>query len=106
MEGHAPEWEEIFSIERKHKKEGKRDIIDYLICNNTATLLYIINLGCIDVNPWTSHIASFQKPDFIIIDLDPSDEDFNKVITVASAAKEFFEERKITAYPKTSGKTD
>jgi bifunctional non-homologous end joining protein LigD len=105
MESHAPEWAEIFSIERKHKKSGKRNIIDYLICNNTATLLYCINLGCIDVNPWTSHVPSIQKPDFIIIDLDPSDEDFNKVITVASAAKEFFDQRKIAAFPKTSGKT-
>jgi bifunctional non-homologous end joining protein LigD len=43
--------------------------------------------------------------DFIIIDLDPSDDDFKKVITTALAAKKVFDKLKITAFPKTSGKT-
>lgn len=105
MEGNQPEWAEIFSTPRKHPKKGKRNMIDYLVCNEEATLLYMVNLGCIDLNPWTSRIEHYQQPDFIIIDLDPSDEDFKKVIKTALAAKEIFDELKIKAFPKTSGKT-
>jgi bifunctional non-homologous end joining protein LigD len=105
MEGRAPSWADLFNIERKHKKKGRRDIIDYLVCNQLAALLYVINLGCIDINPWTSRTNSFEQPDYIIIDLDPSDYDFNKVVEVGRAAKEFFTENRITAFAKTSGKT-
>jgi bifunctional non-homologous end joining protein LigD len=105
MEGREPDCAEIFTTPRKHKKIGKRDIIDYLVCNNTATLLYIVNLGCIDINPWTSTTTNSLLPDFIIIDLDPSDGDFKKAIEAARAAKDFFHEHKLKAYVKTSGKT-
>ncbi|HYK46327.1 MAG TPA: DNA ligase D [Parafilimonas sp.] len=105
MEGRQPECAEIFSTHRKHPKPGKRNIIDYLVCNNRATLLYLINLGCIDINPWTSSVSDYLHPNFIVIDLDPSDEDFGKAITTAQAAKEFFDKQKLKAYIKTSGKT-
>ena len=105
MEGHQPNFVDIFSIERKHKKKGRRDIIDYPLCNNEASLLYHINLGCIDLNPWSSQIENPFEPDFISIDLDPSDEDFSKAIEAALATKEVLSKRNIIAFPKTSGKT-
>ncbi|MGV3530207.1 MAG: DNA ligase D [Flavisolibacter sp.] len=105
MEGHQPPWAEIFSVKRKHKAKGKRDVIDYLVCNDEATLQYIINLGCIDINPWTSTTSQPEQPDYIIIDLDPSDNDFSKAIEAAKAAKEFFQKNKLISFPKTSGKT-
>ena len=95
----------IFTDKRKHKKAGKRDVIDYLVCNNESTLLYMVNLGCIDINPWTSRTDNYLYPDYIIIDLDPSDGDFRKAVDTALAAKEFFAKQKLTAFPKTSGKT-
>jgi bifunctional non-homologous end joining protein LigD len=105
MEGRQPPWADLFSIPRKHKRKGKRAIIDYLVCNNEATLLYMINLGCIDINPWTSRTADYLHPDFIIIDLDPSDNDFKKVVETGRAAKQYFDQHKLKAFPKTSGKT-
>jgi bifunctional non-homologous end joining protein LigD len=105
MEGREPDCAEIFSTPRKHQKAGKRNIIDYLVCNNAATLLYVANLGCIDINPWTSTTKDSLHPDFIIIDLDPSDEDFKKAIEAARASKELFGKHKLKAFPKTSGKT-
>ena len=105
MEGRQPEWADIFTTHRKHKKKGKRSVIYYLVCNNEATLLYMVNLGCIDINPWTSTIQNYQQPNFVIIDLDPSDEDFKKAIETANAAKLFFDSKKLKAFPKTSGKT-
>jgi bifunctional non-homologous end joining protein LigD len=105
MEGRAPEFAETFKTARKHKKKGKRDIIEYLVCNNTATLLYVVNLGAIDLNPWTSTTSAPDNPGYIIIDLDPSDGDFEKAIETARAAKQLFDKLKLKAFPKTSGKT-
>ncbi len=105
MQGKQPDWAKVFSTKRKHPKRGKRSVIDYLVCNDEATLLYMINLGCIDVNPWTSRTDNYLEPDFIIIDLDPSDEDFQKVIETTLAAKKVFDELKIKSFVKTSGKT-
>jgi bifunctional non-homologous end joining protein LigD len=105
MEGHEPGYLDIFSDQRRHKKKGKRDQIDYAVCNNEAALLYLINLGNIDLNPWSSRISSPQEPDFISIDLDPSDEDFGKVIRTARAAKKVFDQYKLQSLVKTSGKT-
>ncbi|HYF67920.1 MAG TPA: DNA ligase D [Ohtaekwangia sp.] len=105
MEDRNPGCADIFTTPRKHKKPGKRDVIDYLVCNNTATLLYAVNLGCIDINPWTSTTHNSLRPDFIVIDLDPSDGDFRKAIQTAKASKDFFDKFKLKAFPKTSGKT-
>jgi bifunctional non-homologous end joining protein LigD len=105
MEGHQPEYLDIFSDARRHEKKGKRSVIDYAVCNNEAALLYLINLGNIDLNPWSSRISSQLEPDFISIDLDPSDEDFGKVIKTAQAAKNVFNELKLVSFVKTSGKT-
>ncbi len=104
MEGKQPEWAQIFTTERKHKKKGKRDVIDYLVCNDEATLLYMVNLGCIDINPWNSRISNYQQPDFIIIDLDPTDEDFEKVIKTALAAKKVFDKSKLKRVSQNIGK--
>jgi len=105
MEGRQPECAEIFSVKRKHPQSGKNPVIDYLVCNNRATLLWMINLGCIDVNPWTSRISNYLYPDFIVIDLDPSDEDFGKAVETARAAHQIFRQEKLKAFVKTSGKT-
>jgi bifunctional non-homologous end joining protein LigD len=105
MEGRQPDCANIFSDTRRHKKTGKRDQIDYLVCNNEPTLLYTINLGCIDVNPWMSRTSNIEEPDFINIDLDPSDNKFEKAIEVAQVAKEVLSKHKLKAFPKTSGKT-
>ncbi|MGN6265430.1 MAG: ATP-dependent DNA ligase, partial [Ginsengibacter sp.] len=105
MEGQAPSWATIFSTERKHKKKGKSNTIEWLVCNDTATLVYIVNLESIDIHPWTSRVVSPNKTDYIVIDLDPSDDDFQKVIDTALAAKEIFGKYKLKSFIKTSGKT-
>ena len=105
MEGREPDCAMVFTDKRKHPKPGKRNTIDYLVCNNEATLLYLINLGCIDVNPWMSRMQDPGQPDFINIDLDPSDDDFEKVIGVAMAAKKVLANYKLVSFIKTSGKT-
>lgn len=65
----------------------------------------MINLGCVDINPWTSRIQSATEPDYIVIDLDPTYDDFKKVIETAKAAKEYFDKYTIKSFIKTSGKS-
>ena len=105
MEGHAPEWAQVFVTERKHKKKGKSDNIEWLVCNDRPTLLWAVNQESIDIHPWTSRIQTPLEPDYIAIDLDPSDGDFKKVIETALAAKEIFEKYKLKSLIKTSGKS-
>jgi len=109
MEDHQPECAQIFTDQRRHPVKGKRARIDYLVCNNEATLLWMINLGCIDVNPWNSRVATPDMPDFIAIDLDPSGDDqvkaASKLIETAMAVKEYCDRENLVAFVKTSGKT-
>ncbi|HKG06451.1 MAG TPA: hypothetical protein VKB19_08335, partial [Pedobacter sp.] len=105
MEGLQPDFLDIHSTKRKHKAKGKADIIDYAVCNNLPSLLWLINLGNIDLNPWNATTNNPLEPDFIAIDLDPSDEDFKKAVKTALAAKDYFDEQKLSAFIKTSGKT-
>ena len=119
LEGHHPEWAEVFTTKRKHPKKGKSPLIEWLVCNDLATLIYIINLENIDIHPWGSRVESFTHPDYIIIDLDPTipdteseeekkngrEEGFLKAIETALKAKEFLDEHKIKSFVKTSGKT-
>ncbi|MFN4763197.1 DNA ligase D [Gillisia sp. Q332] len=99
-EGILPEWIETFRV---HSKSSNKDI-EYLLCQNEATLLYMANLGCIEINPWSSRIQHPDKPDFTVIDIDPSEKNsFEEVIEVARAAKEVLDKAKIKGYCKTSG---
>lgn len=78
---------------------------DYIICNNKATLLYIANLGSIEINPWLSTYQKPEYPDFAVLDLDPNGADFQEVIRVAKTAHKIFEELEVPAFLKTSGST-
>lgn len=63
-----PEWIKTVVL---HSKSTKKDI-EYLLCQNEASLLYLANLGCIELNPWSSRTGSLDNPDYTVIDLDPS----------------------------------
>ncbi|HKL35740.1 MAG TPA: DNA ligase D, partial [Salegentibacter sp.] len=99
-EGNLPEWVASTEI---YSESSEKDI-EYLLCQNEATLLYMANLGCIEINPWNSRIGNLDKPDYTVIDLDPSDKNtFEEVIEVAQAAKEVLDLAKIEGFCKTSG---
>jgi len=99
-EGLLEPWVKTTNI---YSKSAKKDI-RYLLCQNEATLLYMANFGCIEINPWNSRINNLENPDYSVIDLDPSDKNtFEEVIEVAQVAREILDEAKIKAYLKTSG---
>ena len=89
----------IFS-ESAHKE------IDYILCNDKATLAYLNNLGCIEINPWNSTAKNLDKPDYMIIDIDPSEKNnFEQVIETANAFKLILDKAGAVSFCKTSGAT-
>lgn len=83
--------------------ESNKDYINYLVCQDKETLLYMANLGCIEINPWFSRLKHLDKPDYAVLDLDPEDIGFDKVVEVALVAHKILDGLKIPNYCKTSG---
>jgi len=98
MKGIAPEWAETIELE-----SGKGETIEYLLCQDLDTLLYMVNLGCIEINPWSSSLPDPDHPDYMIFDLDPVDVEFSKVVELALKFKELFDQLGLPAFCKTSG---
>jgi bifunctional non-homologous end joining protein LigD len=88
-----------------HSESSDKDV-DYIVCNNKATLTYLNNLGCIEINPWHSTIRSLDCPDYLIIDIDPSDKNtFDQVIETANVIHDILEKAGAANFCKTSGAT-
>ncbi len=85
--------------------ESNKKELRYLLCQNKATLLYLANLGCIEINPWNSRVAHLDKPDYMILDLDPGGNTFDDLIIVAKEVRKVLELACLENYIKTSGKT-
>ncbi|MEI9946968.1 MAG: hypothetical protein WDN26_22450 [Chitinophagaceae bacterium] len=84
--------------------ESTNKIVHYLLCNTVKDLKFIANLGCIEMNPWNSVVGKLDKPDYLVMDIDPSDKNtFEQVIEVALVIKEILKKAGITGYCKTSG---
>ncbi len=94
-----PDWLETKAIASKSRK----DKIEYLVCRDINSLLYMVNLGCIDIHPWNSRITNLDNPDYAVLDLDPLDIQFKEVIRVAIEARGIFDGLEINVFFKTSG---
>lgn len=101
LSGYKPRW---IATERVFSASANRTV-EYLVCNNLWTLQYMVNLGCIEINPWISRVENLDHPDFAIIDLDPDGNPFHEVAEVALAFKEALESWGVKSYCKTSGAT-
>jgi bifunctional non-homologous end joining protein LigD len=98
----APSWMKTCKI--NSEAAGKK--IDYLVCNDKPSLAFMNNLGCIEINPWNSRLGSINKPDYFIMDIDPSDNNtFGQVIDTALVIKSLLDKAGAKAYCKTSGST-
>jgi DNA ligase D-like protein (predicted polymerase)/DNA ligase D-like protein (predicted 3'-phosphoesterase) len=96
----APNFADVFPVE----SESSNKVVDYLVCNNKATLLYVANLGCIEINPWNSTTKAPDNPTWMVIDIDPSTGNtFQEVVDVALATKEVLDRAGVTGICKTSG---
>ena len=73
------------------------------IGNGRAELLFLTNLGCIDQNPWISRVATLDHPDFLLIDLDPFECPYDKIVEAAHFVRRKLDVLELTGYPKTTG---
>ncbi len=96
---HLPDW---IKTKPLHSDSNDKDI-NYIIGDDAATLLYMVNLGCIEINPWLSSYKTPENPDYVVIDLDPHDVPFSQAVEVALKTKEIFDRMKLDAFIKTSG---
>jgi bifunctional non-homologous end joining protein LigD len=79
------------------------DQIEYVIGDGRATLLYLVNLGCIDHNPWMSRVGSLEHPDYLLIDLDPHECGYDRIVEAALWARGWLDKIGLESYPKTTG---
>jgi len=102
VKGKAPDWIKTFP----YRAEGDSEDKEFLVCTDEASLMYMISLGCIEVNPWSSRVKTPDSPDWCIIDLDPGKKtSFEQVIEAAQVTRQVLDGAGIESYCKTSGST-
>ena len=94
-------WLETVSI----FSEGEGKEIRYLLCQDEASLLYMANLGCIEIHPWNSRYGTPDRPDYLVLDIDPLDIDFSYAVEAALTTREVIELAGAQGFCKTSGAT-
>jgi len=99
--GFVPDWIQTIPI---WSEDTQRDI-DYFVCNDVESLVYLVNLGTIPLHIWMSRITDLTKPDWCLIDLDPKDAPFEHVITLAKTMRQLCEQVEMPAFVKTTGKS-
>ena len=82
-------------------QEG-RDV-NYSVYTTVGSLLHFVNLGTIEQHPWHSTLKHLDKPDYVMLDLDPKQAPWQNVLEVALVCKSILDEVGLTAFPKTSG---
>ncbi len=96
-----PDW-----LETVHVAFPSGRSADFPVVNEPAALAWIINLGCIDLHTWHSRVDDVDRPDYLLIDLDPSEGNpWEHVREIAFVVKEVMDELGLASYPKTSGAT-
>jgi len=101
LTGHIPRWLKT----KRFFSESADKSIDYLVCQDKRSLLYMINLGVIEIHPWFSRIQKPENPDFLVIDLDPDGNNFDHVIKIAHEFHDILDDIGADNYVKTSGST-
>lgn len=93
-----PAWLRTELIESEHAAA-----INYVFAQDRSSLLYLANLGCIDQNPWMSRAGLLDHPDWVLIDLDPQECEYDLIVEAALMVKQVLDEIGLAGYPKTTG---
>src|SRR4051794_24330760 len=100
-----PDWIETCSIEHE-----SASVIDFPMIQDLPALLWVINLGCVDLNPWYARCDDVDRPDYLHFDLDPVSSKpgaravpFERVCEVALLVRDALAGLGMTSYPKTTG---
>ena len=102
---HMPEWIPTFRAHvSTREKPRQKKWVSFPLVNDELALLWMVNMGCIDMNTWYSRVDKPDRPDFVLFDLDPSDDvGFPETVEVALLVKEVLDTLGLVSYPKTSG---
>ncbi|MDD5457039.1 MAG: DNA ligase D [Candidatus Margulisbacteria bacterium] len=95
----APKWIKTVTVPSHHDEAPVR----YMLCQNEAALLYMVNLGCIDLNIWNSRAGSLDNPDYAVFDFDPLEVDFKKVTEAVLTTHKILDDIGAANFCKTSG---
>jgi bifunctional non-homologous end joining protein LigD len=100
-----PEWLSTVKLEVSTRETPRRRRkIDAPLVNDELALLWMVNMGCIDLNTWYSRVDKLDRPDFVLFDLDPSpDVGFSETVEVALLVKQTLDTLGLESFCKTSG---
>ncbi len=85
-------------------RHASQSVIDFPIVQDQASLMWVVNLGCIDLNPWYSRCDDTDRPDYLHFDLDPvPDAGLNQVLETALIVRDALDRLKLKSFPKTTG---
>ena len=91
----------FIKTEKLVNQEGRE--VNYSVYTTVGSLLHFVNLGTIEQHPWHSTLKHLDKPDYLMLDLDPKQAPWENVLAVALICKEVFDELGLQVFPKTSG---
>jgi bifunctional non-homologous end joining protein LigD len=101
---HMPDWIPTFrTLVSTRESPRQRKWVNFPLVNDELALLWMVNMGCIDMNAWYSRIDKSDRPDFVLFDLDPSpDVGFKETVQVALLVKQALDAFGLVGFPKTS----
>jgi bifunctional non-homologous end joining protein LigD len=101
---HMPDWIRRFRVEVSTRESPRRrKWIEAPVVNDEDALLWMVNMGCIDMNTWYSRVDKPDRPDFVLFDLDPSpDVGFKETVQVALIVKQALDSLGLKSFAKTS----
>ena len=100
---HMPAWIKTFRGVAADRSGREREL-DYPLVDDELALLWMVNMGCIDMNPWYSRVDRPDRPDFVLFDLDPTPEvPWTDVVAVARLLRGLLDGLGLESFPKTSG---
>jgi bifunctional non-homologous end joining protein LigD len=101
---HMPEWIPTFrTLVSTRESPRQKRWVNFPIVNDELALLWMVNMGCIDMNAWYSRVDKPDRPDFVLFDLDPSpDVGFSETVRVALLVKQALDAFGLVGFPKTS----
>ncbi|MEZ5100459.1 MAG: DNA ligase D [Thermoleophilia bacterium] len=101
---HMPDWIETRRVETVSRGSGRERTIDYPLVNDELALLWMVNMGCIDLNVVLDRVDRPDRPDAVLFDLDPTPEaGFGGAVRAALLVRAALEQLGLVGYPKTSG---
>ena len=100
---HMPDWIDTAPFPAS-TRDGEKRVIDYALVGDELALLWMVNMGCIDMHAWASRADRPERPDWVMFDLDPAEgATFENVLEVAGLVRETLDLVGLESVPKTSG---